>query len=220
MPVAASSSPADNESASVSANRGAGASVLPVRDPEDCDYVPYVDFRLAGRKEDLDALPAASARERVRAACHAVLAVESPIEAMRLAKLVARRFGLQRVRDDRALAVLSCIDRELIDETPFGSFVWASGEQRDSWSAFRRTPAYLDPARPFEEIAPQEVRNALVYCAKKGMGLSMEGAVEECAAVFGVRRVTAEVRERVVRVVEWAVERGELRRDGDGVVRS
>jgi hypothetical protein len=95
-------------------------------------------------------------------------------------------------------------------------------KQRPCWSvrearaAAPRTRLLL---RPFDEIAPQEVRNALVYCAKKGMGLSMEGVVEECAAVFGVRRVTAEVRERVGGVVDWAVERGELRRDGDGVVR-
>ena len=194
----------------------AAPAVPTVRDPEDCDYVPYLDESLAGTKDHLD--PDASSKNHmlIRSVLDQVLRVESPIESTRLAKLVARRFGLQRVREDRVQFVLGLVDNSRRFGGDHGSFVWASVEQQKTWRAFRRTPEALDVPRPFDEIAPEEVRNALVYCATKGMGLSDEGALVEIAEIFGVRRITQDVRARITAVTEWSIRGGALQRDAKG----
>jgi hypothetical protein len=74
----------------------------------------------------------------------------------------------------------------------------------------------LDGPRPFDEIAPEEIRNALVYCAIKGMGLSDEGALAEVAEIFGLRRITQDARARIAAVTEWSIRTGALQRDAKG----
>jgi len=186
------------------------------RDAEDCDYVPYLDDSLVGTKDQLGHDDSSQKHMLIRSVIDHVLRVESPIESTRLAKLVARRFGLQRVREDRVQSVLRHVEGARRFDGEHGSFVWLSAEQQKTWRTFRRTPESLDEPRPFNEIAPEEVRNALVYCATKGMGLSDEGALEEIAEIFGVRRITQDLRARMVAITEWAIRSGALQRDAKG----
>jgi histone H3/H4 len=81
--------------------RMASAAMPVVRDSQDLDFCPYEDETLIGTKEDIADGAPGTAHFRIRSAIDAVLNIEAPIEAERLAKLVARRFGLQRVREDR-----------------------------------------------------------------------------------------------------------------------
>ena len=62
----------------------------------------------------------------------------------------------------------------------------------------------------------EEVRNALVYCATKGMGLSDDGAIAEVSVIFGLRRITQDVRLRLNAIVDWALQTGSLERDAKG----
>jgi len=187
-----------------------------VRDPLDLDFVPYEDESLVGAKEDVAADASGVAHQKIRAAIEAVLRVEAPIEATRLAKLVARRFGLQRVREDRVRVVLGLVDRSLLRCSEFGDFVWRRGLEPATWQAFRRTPEEHARLRTFELVAPDEVCNALVHSARKGMGLSDEGALEELKSVFAVAKWSQDVRDRAQALIGWCVQGGALVRDAKG----
>jgi hypothetical protein len=99
---------------------------------------------------------------------------------------------------------------------PFGEFVWSADVQPGTWQAFRRTPSGSD--RDLNDIAPEEIRNAMVYFARKGMSISEEGVLEELAATFDIQRLSGPMRDRLLQILEWAVARGDLRRDGDRLI--
>jgi hypothetical protein len=187
-----------------------------VRDPLDLDFVPYEDESLIGQKEDVAEDASGAAHQRMRVAIDAVLRCEAPIESTRLAKLVARRFGLQRVREDRVRVVLSLVDRGLMHHSELGTFVWRRDMQPATWRAFRRTAEEHARLRTFDLVAPEEARNALVHCATKGMGLSDDGAIEELKTVFAVGKSSQDFRDRAQTLIEWSLATGALVRDAKG----
>ncbi|MFO0269456.1 MAG: DUF4011 domain-containing protein [Gemmatimonadota bacterium] len=189
---------------------------LLARDSLDRDFVPYEDESLVGGKEDVADDAPGVAHQRIRKAIAEVLAVEAPVEGTRLAKLVARRFGLQRVREDRVRIVLGLVDPALVRRSEFGMFIWRHGLRETSWREFRRTPESHARTRTFDLVAPEEVRNALVYCATKGMGLSDEGAIEELKEVFAVGKSSQDFRDRAQALIDWALSNGALVRDAKG----
>ncbi len=189
------------------------AAPTPERDPEDQDFVPYTNEQPLGDKDDLQpGAPAASLRQ-LRHGIDDVLGVEAPVEANRLGRLVARRFGLQRVRQDRIDFILDHVPAGLLRGGPHGRFVWSPSIQPDHWEVFRRETGAGD-GRKIDEIAPEEIRNALVYIAKTGMGVRDEDALTELAQFFGVKRLTKGIKSHLESVLEWAVQSGRLRRDG------
>jgi hypothetical protein len=186
------------------------------RDPEDMDFKPYSGGPALGQKEDIDAKASGVVRARILQAIQEVLVVEAPIESTRLAKLVARRFGLLRAREDRIQVIIDQVPRQLVRCSDFGDFVWPTGIQPDSWRCFRR-PIDGDAPRDFmKEIPPEEVRNALCYAAVKGLGLSEDGAIDEIARVFGIGRVSQQMRTRMIGILEWSISTGRLQRDAKG----
>ena len=193
----------------------AAAARSAVRDPLDRDFLPYEDESLVGTKEDIADDASGAANQRIRVAIDAVLRVEAPIEATRLAKLVARRFGLLRVREDRVRIVLDLVDGALVRRSDFGAFVWRR-DQPASWREFRRTPEEHARLRTFDLVAPEEARNALVHCATKGMGLSDDGAIEELKAVFAVGKSSQDFRDRAQALIVWSLASGALVRDAKG----
>jgi len=58
----------------------------------------------------------------------------------------------------------------------------------------------------------------MVYFARKGMSISEEGVLEELATTFDIQRLSGAMRERLLKILEWAVARGDLQRDGDRLV--
>jgi len=186
------------------------------RDPEDLDFKPYTNVKPLGDRAVLDFSNPLADRALVQRAIAEVMAIEAPIEVRRLAKLVARRFGLQRVTEQRLQAVLSCLPKELVRRTEIGSFAWNEGQPPTAWTAFRRTPEGCD--RSYEDIPPQELRNAMLYLTRKGMSMSDEGMVEDLAEIFRVSRITSGFRERVTWALTVVVKAGQLRREGDRIL--
>jgi len=93
----------------------------PVTAPSNPLIVPYVEWQPSyrGSVRVLDELPRSSAQ--VQAAIRTVVAAEGPVRTARLAKLVASEFGLDRVAQAQAAAILRCVPADLprsIDE-PF-----------------------------------------------------------------------------------------------------
>jgi hypothetical protein len=208
-------------SPSVSSGPSAPSAPLPpvaptvVRDQLDQDFRAYVSPRDIGTKDDLESLTGA-ARAMAVQAIHEVIAVEAPIAVDRLARLVARRYGLARVRQARVDQLTALVPSSLRLKGPFGEFVWSADVQPGTWQAFRRTPSGSD--RDLDDIAPEEIRNAMVYFARKGMSISEEGVLEELAATFDIQRLSGPMRDRLLQILEWTVARGDLQRDGDRLI--
>ncbi|MFN9968488.1 MAG: hypothetical protein ACK58T_01200, partial [Phycisphaerae bacterium] len=108
------------------------------------------------------------------------------------------------------------VDPALVRRSEFGMFIWRHGLRETSWREFRRTPESHARTRTFDLVAPEEVRNALVYCATKGMGLSDEGAIEELKEVFAVGKSSQDFRDRAQALIDWALSNGALVRDAKG----
>lgn len=169
-----------------------------------------------GRRELLDRLDDRRAAALVRDVALDVIAVESPIEEGRLARVVGNRFGLKRVVAKRAAEILGVVPRTLRHDTLLGIFYWAPGSSPETYTGFRATPP--DVSRPLAEVAREEIANAMAHLARLGHGIAPEELIRETAAVFGVGRVTAPARERLEAVVAWAVSTGRLEVDGERVV--
>jgi hypothetical protein len=176
-------------------------------------FIP-AHVRVAGPR---DWLEQAGSDPRCRAAVLAevedVLAAEAPIATVRLARVVGRRFGMQRVFATRAASILAVVDRDRIEPTPFGDFAWGRGQDRDAYREFRT--AENQSIRPVEEIAPRELINAMVYLARIGHGITREDLSRETAALFGYSRVASKVRGHLEAVIGHAIALGHLRDDGN-----
>ena len=176
------------------------------------DFVAADDSPTAGGRDLLDRLNERRVFDHVRAVAAEIIRVESPIEATRLTKIVGRRFGLQRVVGTRSAVILAVVPRDLMHSSALGTFVWAKGMLPDSYRAFRPTPAGVD--RSVNEIAPEEIANAMEHVARIGHGVTPDELLRETAAIFGVHRLTEPVRARLEQTLDWAVAAGRLREDG------
>jgi hypothetical protein len=187
------------------------------RDPEDEDFAPFESESVAGSPDDLEtAATDAAAAARVRTVVNAIVVVEGPVAVDRLAVLVARQFGLARVRKERMEQVVRLIPAAQQRPSDFGRFVWPASRNPETWHGFRRTPEDCD--RSVDAIPPEEIRNAMIYFATRGMSISEESVLEELCDVFRIGRMSAAIRTRLLGVLAWALQRGDLRRDGDRIV--
>lgn len=86
--------------------------------------------------------------------------------------------------------------REALAE--IGSFVWPTGMNPDRWEGFRTNQASND--RAFEEIAPEEVRNAVVHALRfvPVAALTEEELLRSALELLGYRRKTEKI-ERLLR---------------------
>lgn len=157
----------------------------------------------------------AAIRATVRAEVEDVIATEGPVEVGRLARLVCRRFDLQRVSAKRAAAVLALVEPEALDATPFGTFAWPPGGARAVEGDFRVPDD--DQARVLEEVAPQELLGAMSFLARTGGGISRDELLRETALLFGTRRLTPKPRAHLESVLAHGVQLGQLRDDGAAI---
>jgi len=174
-------------------------------------FRPAADV-VVGVREDLDDMAVdARARWLVQEQVHDVIREEGPVEAGRLARLVCRRFGLQRVFAKRAAEISALVPLGQMEETRFGTFVWPTGVEPADYRSFR--PA-IDTGRNVEEIAPQELLNAMRHLAQVGAGIGRDELVRETALLFGVRRLTAKPRAHLEGVLENGVQLSRLQEHG------
>ncbi|WP_298992781.1 DUF3320 domain-containing protein [uncultured Pseudokineococcus sp.] len=179
-------------------------------DAEVRDFVPWAP-RSLGDVATLDALPRPDATREVRRALQDVVDAEGPVHVDRLARLVAGAFGLGRVSESRKAAVLAALPPKLVvdDAEPV---VWPSSLDPATWRGYRPTPAGVD--RPVEHLPLREVVNAMADVCRSAGGMTEDELLRETLAVFGGRRLTAGVRERLAKALVLALSDGRLRRDG------
>ncbi|PPH72982.1 hypothetical protein C5C90_13150 [Rathayibacter sp. AY1D4] len=136
----------------------------------------------------LDDLPKKAAKEKVRAVVAEITAFEGPIELERLATLVGRSFGLQRVHSARIEKIRRQIKASevVIDRE---RFVWPPELDPETWSEFRPNTSGAD--RPLLQISPREIANAAEFLLRTDPQLDRATLESRLLQTFGRRRRTA-----------------------------
>jgi hypothetical protein len=169
-------------------------------------FVPFSGSPRGG----VDVLDSMAFDQRSRAmvdeALRDVLEVEAPIAELRLAKIVAGLFGLDRVREVRSTAILKLVPKTQRTKDSIGTFVWAEQGQWLDWQRFRITRG--GAIRTAQEIPAIEYRNALVDFLGRVRELDHETAIKELAAAFGFERVGVNVRDALEQALKQAVKHG------------
>ena len=173
-------------------------------------FTPWTVRRL-GSVEVLDALPGRAAAARVGAALTEVVAAEGPVHADRLARLVAAGFGLGRVVESRRVAILRHLPAGLRQDDG-EPVVWPPGRTPEEWTGFRRTPEGVE--RPLEHVPLREIVNAMVATTRASAGMNADELRRSVLAVFGGRRVTPSIGERLDAALHLGVRAGRLAVDG------
>jgi hypothetical protein len=174
-------------------------------------FVPWIP-KVAGEKSVLDELPAAKAARVVRRVLAAGVKAEGPIHVDRLAKLTVGAFGLNRVTEARKSMLLSLLPPSALD----GDHLWPEGVSSDSWTDFRRQMSSTD--RPLDHIPREEIANAMVALCRASAGMRRDELMTQTAAVFGYKRRTQTVTPLLEGAVAFALGRGRLVEQSNGLL--
>lgn len=178
--------------------RGETISPAPTAAPQTGEFAP-ASVDVVGDKDLLDRLDDPTVREQVRAQVLDVVAIEGPVEATRLARIVGRRFGMGKMRSARVNDVLALVpEGALRDEGEFGRFVWPEHLDPTTWTDFRVSFGAEERDRTIEEISPQEITNVMRVLRLERPELTDEDdSLRATAEVFGISRLGAKVRARL-----------------------
>ena len=166
----------------------------------------------AGGRDVLDRLPDPTSARRVSTVLAAAVQAEGPVHTDRLARLVANAFGLARVSSNRSAGVLRQLDPGLLPD-PSEPFAWPLTRRPKDWEGFRRATA--DEPRPVEHVSLRELGNAAVALCRVSAGVEEDELLRETLAVFGGRRLTPAVQQRLVAALRLALEQRRLVKSGD-----
>ena len=144
-----------------------------------------------------------------------IIAAEAPIQFDRLARIAARRFGFDRVRQSRIDEIVALVPDELMSDSEFGTFVWRDRRSTRRGPASDRLRAGRD--RRLIEIAPEELANAMVAIIIEVGPIAAGELVGITANLFGISRVTAQARAHLDLVLDWATGTASFLRVGDGI---
>ncbi|WP_148612643.1 AAA domain-containing protein [Nocardioides rubriscoriae] len=151
---------------------------------------------VVGSKQVLDRLPDRGAAATVREQVLDVIETEGPVELGRLARIVARRFGLNAVRTARVEDIVKLVPRAQVRKNrKLGDFAWPSRLDPETWAGFRI--AGQDGSRTLDEIAPQEIANAMLAVLEECNLEFVDDLLRQTAELFGITRLGANVRARL-----------------------
>jgi hypothetical protein len=139
--------------------------------------------------------------------------VEGPIHLIRLAKLVAGAFGLDRVSGSRAQAVLRCVPNDLNRRS---GFLWPGDLDPESWRLVRRSEP--GESRNLDHVPLEEIANAMEVVAEAAAGISEADVKREALALFGGKRITTAIGARLDEALADGVKTGRLELGSSGLV--
>lgn len=154
---------------------------------------------LVGNVSVLDDLPKKVAKEKVRAVATEIAEFEGPIHIDRLVQLTAASFGVQRLWSAREKRLTYQIRQAglLVDDD---KFVWPSDLDPKTWGEFRPSDSTVD--RPFTEISPVEIANAMRLLQSGTPGISDVELDAATLQTFGRKRKTKQFAAHLVRARE------------------
>jgi hypothetical protein len=151
----------------------------------------------------------------VRETLSEVIAAEGPIEQHRLARLTLARFGFAKTREDRRAAVLALVEPGLLrHDAVVGNFAWPPNIDPATWTGFRATQASTD--RAFEEIAPEEVANAICYALRSVYAMAEEELLRAALGLLGYQRKTEKISRLLRHGLDIALTSGRVIRGDHG----
>lgn len=169
----------------------------------------------AGGIAVLDALPSPGAVRRIRELVQDVIEHEGPIHRMRLVKLVAGAFGLSKVHSSRANAILRCVPPDFVRPDD-RAVLWPLDVDPPSWHDVRRP---VDGAsRPIEHVPLVEIANAMAIVADLSGGMTEDEIKRESLGLFGGKRVTVGIGDRLGEALDTGLQTGRLERRSDGLI--
>jgi hypothetical protein len=174
---------------------GSGGSHSAADDPGTISYFVPAHTNVVGARVVLDALPDRAAAATVREQLLDVIETEGPIELARLTRIVARRFGLNAVRAARADDIARLVPRGQLKKGRLGSFAWPANLDAAGWTGFRHADAVA--SRSLDEVAPEEIANAMLAVQAEYPGATREDILRRTAELFGIVRLGANVRSRL-----------------------
>lgn len=163
----------------------------------------------------LDRLPARDAASQVQTVIEEIVLSEGPIHAVRLAKLVASAFGLDRVAQARVQAILKCVPGEFRvagDKT----YYWPPTLLAESWSGYRQSVE--GDGRDLEHVHPKEIVNAMKALCARSAGLYEDELRRETLRLFGLKRMTPRMTACLDVALKRGMDSGELTLTGEGVI--
>ncbi|MHA7618118.1 DUF4011 domain-containing protein [Cellulosimicrobium cellulans] len=149
-----------------------------------------------------------ASRAKLRDELVEVVRIEGPVLVERLARVVAARFDLARVREGRREQILQRLPRGLAKRAPNGDVIAWPGSDPTSYDTYR-VPGPGEK-REIADIPYHELRNAMVEAVRGAHGMTTDDALRETARVFGILRLGAKVRERLEGTLTAAVNEGRL----------
>ncbi|MGN6221885.1 MAG: DUF3320 domain-containing protein [Microbacterium sp.] len=184
-----------------------------VRHPRLRQYVEWEPKRF-GTTDTLDRLPHDAATEKVRSVLREIVQKEGPIHKMRLARLAAESFGLNRVAAARADAILRCLPQEYL-RTSDRSCAWPTGIDPLEWRDVRRSQP--GDRRNIDHVPLEEIANAMAVVAELGGGMNVDELKRESLALFGGKRLTEGVSSRLDAGLQRGLETGRIERGDRGM---
>lgn len=131
-----------------------------------------------------------------------VLEQEAPILDKVLVDRVARAHGFKRSGRLIHERVLDIAERHYHlqpdPEPDHGCFIWVAVDDPGRWNTYR-VPEREEDVRPIEELAPEEVLSA-------ARAIQADDAVVEIARIFGIRRLSAAARSRLLKIMNLRTE--------------
>ncbi|WP_344793044.1 AAA domain-containing protein [Frondihabitans peucedani] len=192
--------------------------VVDVPASADPDMTPFTPWRprVAGSIEVLDDWRRRANLAAIQEIVLEIVDAEGPVQSVRLAKLVASAFGLNKVSGPRILTVLECLPNHL-ERTSDENFVWPTDLDPEEWTGFR--PVRDGSSRALETISNRELANAMADLVRRAAGMPEEELLRATLGVFGGVRLTTAIRGRLVEALRFAEGRGRVARGtGDLIV--
>lgn len=134
-----------------------------------------------------------------------VAEVEAPLHFDALVFKVARAWGFGRAGELVASKIHLALQHYLALELR-GAFVWKRGQ---SAAPFRVPPPGNAP-RSIEQIAPEEIADAMLYCVREAVGLERDDLVRQTARTLGFSRTGAQITASLQRVLETLLRENKL----------
>ena len=169
-----------------------------------------------GGSEVLDQLASAPGDNAVSDALGDAVEAEGPVHLQRLVRLVADVFGSARLTARRKADILGHLPAGMRPPMADEPFVWPASVSPAAWRGFRRSDT--DDERPLEHICLEEIVNAMAALCSVSAGMVETELKRESLAIFGGRRITPGLDERLTAAIDLGVETGRLHRRASGLL--
>jgi very-short-patch-repair endonuclease len=143
-----------------------------------------------------------------------VIEIESPVHFEEVARRIVEAAGVTRIgpriKEHIKLAAKFAVGNGRIAQK--GDFLWLAEMQQP----MLRDRSELPPAsRKLKYIAPEEIRMAVEKVVQDAVAISPEAAVPFVARMFGITRITEDMRKELLEIIEEMIAQKAILRDGE-----